>query len=147
MPGGNDSMQIRSFQLSDYRLVAELLEEVLSEECCEETMGAFARQLSWDSDLVLVAESADSIVGVLIGTIDQHKGYVYRIAIRNQFRRQGVGRELVSHMRNRFRQRNVLKVLVAEDKHNEVLRPFYDSLGLKSTDIVQLTQPLAIVAG
>ncbi|MFC4303070.1 GNAT family N-acetyltransferase [Cohnella boryungensis] len=140
-------MQIRSFQLSDYRLVAELLEEVLSEECCEETMGAFARQLSWDSDLVLVAESADSIVGVLIGTIDQHKGYVYRIAVRNEFRRQGVGRELVSHMRNRFRQRNVLKVLVAEDKHNEVLRPFYDSLGLKSTDIVQLTQPLAIVAG
>ena len=48
-------MKIRSFQLSDYRQVAELLEEVLSEECCEETMGAFARQLSWDSELVLVA--------------------------------------------------------------------------------------------
>ncbi|MFC4598516.1 GNAT family N-acetyltransferase [Cohnella hongkongensis] len=140
-------MQIRSFQLSDYKLVAELLEEVLSEECCEETMGAFARQLSWDSDLVLVAESDGAIVGVLIGTIDNYKGYVYRIAVRAQFRGQGVGRQLVSHMSNRFKQRNVMKVLVAEDKHNEVLRPFYDSLGLSSVNIVQLTQPLAIVAG
>jgi len=140
-------MQIRSFQLSDYKLVAELLEEVLSEDCCEETMKAFARQLSWDSDLVLVAESAGNIVGVLIGTIDHHKGYVYRIAVRDKFRNQGVGKQLVSHMSNRFRQRKVLKVLVAEDKHNEVLRPFYDSLGISSVNVVKLTQPLAIVAG
>ncbi|XID90623.1 GNAT family N-acetyltransferase [Paenibacillaceae bacterium WGS1546] len=140
-------MRIRSFQLSDYRSVAELLKEVLSEECCEETMGAFARQLSWDSDLVLVAESEDGLAGVLIGTIDHHKGYVYRIAVREEFRGQGVGRELVSQMQHRFRQRKVLKVLVAGDKHNEVLRPFYASLGLKPVDFVQLTQPLSIVAG
>jgi len=140
-------MQIRSFRLSDYRMVAELLEEVLSEECCEETMGAFARQLSWDSELVLVAESEGEIAGVLIGTIDHYKGYVYRIAVRSEYRRQGVGRALVSQMSNRFRQRNVMKVLIAEDKHNQVLRPFYDSLGVKSADIVQLSQPLSIVAG
>lgn len=140
-------MQIRSFQLSDYRTVAELLEEVLSEECCEETMGAFARQLSWDSELVLVAESKGSIVGVLIGTIDQQKGYVYRVAVKKNFRRQGVGRALVTNMNNRFRQRKVLKVLIAGDKHNELLRPFYDSLGLRPADFVQLTQPLSIVAG
>jgi ribosomal protein S18 acetylase RimI-like enzyme len=140
-------MQIRSFQLSDYRFVAELLQEVLSEECCEETMVAFARQLSWDSELVLVAESAGSIAGVLIGTIDRQKGYVYRIAVQKDFQRQGVGRALVSHMKNRFRQRKVLKVLIAGDKHNELFRPFYDSLGLRSIDYVRLTQPLSIVAG
>ncbi|MFC5470781.1 GNAT family N-acetyltransferase [Cohnella suwonensis] len=140
-------MQIRSFQLSDYRSVAELLEEVLSEECCEETMGAFARQLSWDSELVLVAEKEGEIVGVLIGTIDQSKGYVYRIAVQEAFRMQGVGRSLISTMNNRFRQRKVMKVLIAEDKHNELLRPFYDSLGLKPSDFVNPTQPLSIVAG
>jgi ribosomal protein S18 acetylase RimI-like enzyme len=140
-------MQIRSFQLSDYRFVAELLQEVLSEECCEETMVAFARQLSWDSELVLVAESAGSIAGVLIGTIDRQQGYVYRIAVQKDFQRQGVGRALVSNMKNRFSQRKVLKVLIAGDKHNELFRPFYDSLGLRSIDYVRLTQPLSIVAG
>lgn len=140
-------MQIRSFQLSDYRYVAELLEEVLSEEFCEETMGAFARQLSWDSELVLVAESAGNITGVLIGTIDQQKGYVYRIAVQEEFRRQGVGRALVTMMKNRFRQRKVLKVFIAGDKHNEGLRPFYESLGCRPVDFVQPTRPLSIVAG
>jgi ribosomal protein S18 acetylase RimI-like enzyme len=140
-------MQIRSFQLSDYRLVAELLKEVLSEECCEETMGAFARQLSWDSDLILVASEQDTIVGVLIGTIDQQKGYVYRIAVLSDYRRQGVGKSLVSAMNARFRQRNVMKVLIAGDKHNEVLRPFYEALGVKPVDFARLSRPLSIVAG
>ncbi|MFD0672312.1 GNAT family N-acetyltransferase [Cohnella sp. GCM10027633] len=140
-------MRIRSFQLSDYRSVAELLEEVLSEECCEETMGAFARQLSWDSELILVAESDGEIAGVLIGTIDKQKAYVYRIAVYEQYRGQGVGRDLVTSMGNRFRQRKVQKMLIAVDEHNELLRPFYESLGVGSSDFAHLKQPLAIVAG
>lgn len=140
-------MRIRSFQLSDYRSVAELLEEVLSEECCEETMGAFARQLSWDSELILVAESDGEIAGVLIGTIDMQKGYVYRIAVYERYRGQGVGRDLVSSMGNRFRQRKVQKMLIAVDEHNELLRPFYEALGVGSSDFARPKQPLAIVAG
>jgi len=140
-------MQIRSFQLSDYRSVAELLEEVLSEECCEETMGAFARQLSWDSELVLVAESAGALAGVLIGTIDKQKGYVYRIAVYEQYRGQGIGRALIASMRNRFNQRKVQKMLIAVDKHNEYLRSYYESLGIGLSDFAQLKQPLSIVAG
>ncbi|WP_276356691.1 GNAT family N-acetyltransferase [Cohnella caldifontis] len=140
-------MHIRSFQLSDYRYVVELLNVVLSEECCEETMGAFARQLSWDSELVLVATIGDTIAGVMIGTIDNHKGYVYRVAVHPEYQRQGVGKALVSAMNARFRKRNVLKVLIAGDKHNEGLRPFYEALGARPTDIVRPSQPLAIVAG
>jgi ribosomal protein S18 acetylase RimI-like enzyme len=140
-------MQIRSFQLSDYQSVAELLEEALSAECCEETMAACARQLSWDSELVLVAEIDEKIVGLLIGTVDRQKGYVYRVAVHPDNRRKGVGSALVSHMQSRFQQRNVLKVMVAVDKHNELLRPFYESFGSLSYDIARPSQPLAIVAG
>jgi len=140
-------MQIRSFQLSDYRLVAELLQDVLSEECCEETMGAFARQLSWDSDLVLVASIEGEVAGVLIGTIDGHKGYVYRIAVAKSYQRRGVGKSLVSAMHARFRQRKVLKVLIAEDKHNTLLRPFYEALGVSPAHFAIPAKPLAIVAG
>jgi len=140
-------MQIRSFQLSDYRPVAELLQDVLSEECCEETMDAFARQLSWDSDLILVASIEGEVAGVLIGTIDQAKGYVYRIAVGKQHQRQGVGKALVKGMHTRFRQRKVMKMLIAEDKHNKLLRPFYEALGVSPAHFAVPAQPLAIVAG
>lgn len=140
-------MQIRSFQLSDYRSVAELWQEVLSEECCEETMGAFARQLSWDSELVLVAETEAGIVGALIGTIDHHYGYMYRIAVYPEYRGQGVGRALIQSLNNRFKQRNVMKVLIAGDKHNEILKPFYEALGVNPKDFASIARPLSIVAG
>jgi len=140
-------MRIRAFQLADYKSVAELLEVALSEECCVETMGAFARQLSWDSELILVAERDGAIVGAMIGTIDHNKGYVYRVAVHPDSRRQGVGRALVSAMNQRFRQRNVFKMLVAGDKHNELLLPFYQSLVDLPLDFVKLSKPLAIMAG
>ncbi|MBB6730234.1 GNAT family N-acetyltransferase [Cohnella zeiphila] len=139
-------MRIRAFQLADYKSVTELLEVALSEECCEETMGAFARQLSWDSELILVAEREGAIVGAMIGTIDQNKGYLYRVAVHPDNRRQGVGRALVAAMNQRFRQRNVFKILIAGDKHNELLLPFYQSFGELLIDFVKLSKPLAIMA-
>ncbi|MBN2982054.1 MULTISPECIES: GNAT family N-acetyltransferase [Cohnella] len=139
-------MKIRTFQLSDYRSVSDLLEVSLSEECCKETLKALARQLSWDSELVLVAEEEEEILGVMIGTIDKQNGYVYRIAVHPDHRRRGVGRSLVTALNARFRQRNVLKVLVAVDKHNEHLQPFYERLG-DAPDMVKLNRPLSIVAG
>jgi ribosomal protein S18 acetylase RimI-like enzyme len=140
-------MQIRSFRLSDYRSVATLLKVVLSEECCAETMDAFARQLSWDSELILVATVHGNVVGVLIGTIDEYRGYVYRIAVHPDYQRQGIGKALVQAMHDRFRERRVLKVIIAKDKHNELLWPFYQALGATTVDFAMPPRPLAIVAG
>ena len=74
-------MHVRSFQLSDASQMTELLQVALSEECYENTMGPFARQLSWDSDLIMVAEEEGDLVGALIGTIDHNQGCIYRIAV------------------------------------------------------------------
>lgn len=140
-------MQIRAFQLSDYHSVAELFHETLSEKCCEETMGAFARQLSWDSELIMVATVADLVVGVLVGTIDYQNGYVYRVVVHSDNQRKGVGKALVEAMKIRFHQRKVRKMFIAGDKHNEGLRPFYEALGVSAVDFVSPSKPLSIVAG
>lgn len=56
-------MLIRSFQLSDVNQVMDLLQVSLSEACYEDTKQAFARQLAWDSELILVAEAEEEIQG------------------------------------------------------------------------------------
>ncbi len=106
-------MKVRSFQLSDYITVTHLLEKVLSEACYDDTMEAFARQLSWDSELVLIAEKEQSIVGVIIGTIDNNQGYFYRVAVHADHQRQGIGKKLIETMKQRFVHRNVSKIFVA----------------------------------
>lgn len=140
-------MEVRSFQLSDYRPVTELLETVLSEECYELTMVSFARQLSWDSELVLVASVEDDIAGIIIGTIDNNKGYYYRIAVHPGYQRQGIGKLLISSLRQRFEQRNVAKILITADEHNEPILSLYESLGYVTTDFFRSFQNLSIVAG
>jgi ribosomal protein S18 acetylase RimI-like enzyme len=140
-------MNVRSFQLSDYRPVTELLETVLSEECYELTMEAFGRQLSWDSELVLVASVGDEIAGMIIGTIDNNKGYYYRIAVHPDYQRRGLGKRLIESLRTRFEQRNVTKIMITADEHNEPILSLYESLGYAATDFFRSFQKLSIVAG
>jgi len=140
-------MHVRSFQLSDYRPVTELLETVLSEECCEETMAAFARQLSWDSDLVLVAEADGEIAGMIIGTIDNGKGYYYRVAVHPDYQRRGIGKSLIRGLRHRFEQRGVSRILITADEHNEPILSLYESLGYAAADFYRSFRQLSIVAG
>jgi len=140
-------MHVRSFQLSDYRPVTQLLETVLSAECYEQTMEAFARQLSWDSDLVLIATMNNEITGVIIGTIDHNKGYYYRVAVHSDYQRQGIGKALIRSLRQRFEQRNVTKIMITADEHNEPILSLYESLGYAANDFFRSFQKLSIVAG
>lgn len=147
MAEGVDRMNVRSFQLSDYKALTVLLEEVLTTECYEQTMEAFARQLSWDSDLVLVAVKQSEIVGIIIGTIDNNKGYYYRIAVSPDHQRGGIGKALVAALRMRFEQRNVSKIFITADEHNEPVLPLYESMGYAATDFFRSFQKLSIVTG
>ncbi|WP_308637777.1 GNAT family N-acetyltransferase [Paenibacillus silvisoli] len=140
-------MDVRSFQLADYRPVTELLETVLSEECYEQTMEAFGRQLSWDSELVRVAEVDNEIAGIIIGTIDKGRGYYYRIAVHPNYQRRGLGKELIRSLRGKFEQRHVTKIMVTADEHNEPILSLYESLGYATTDFFRSFQKLSIVAG
>jgi ribosomal protein S18 acetylase RimI-like enzyme len=140
-------MYVRSFQLSDYFPATELLGTVLSDDCYEQTMLAFGRQLSWDSDLVLVAVEQGEIVGMIIGTIDNNKGYYYRVAVLPEYQRQGIGQSLIQALKQRFEQRHVTKIMITADEFNEKVLPLYEKLGYVATDFFRSFQKLSIVAG
>jgi ribosomal protein S18 acetylase RimI-like enzyme len=140
-------MLVRSFHLSDYVSTTELFKHVLTEACYEETMEAFARQLSWDSELVLVAIENEQIVGVIVGTIDNNNGYYYRIAVSKEYQRRGFGKALIESMRQRFLQRRVRKIMITVDAHNELVLPVYESAGYQATDFSRSTHRLSIVNG
>ncbi|TVX88314.1 GNAT family N-acetyltransferase [Paenibacillus agilis] len=144
-------MIVRSFQLSDYMPTKQLLELSLSEECCEKTWDAFARQLSLDGELVVVAQleldSEVRTVGVAIGTVDQNNGYYYRLAVHPEFRNQGIGKALVGKLEQKFQQRKVRNIMVAADEHTEMMLPFFEQLGYGTQHVLRSLKQLRIVAG
>jgi len=138
---------VRGIRLSDYAAVTELLQETLSEDCFRETMEAFGRQLSWDGELVLVAESGNQLAGVIIGTIDNDNGYCYRIAVKRSHQRKGIGKQLIQALKRRFELRKVKKVMVTVDDHNETILSFYESLGFDQSSLERSWRQLSIVNG
>ena len=140
-------MNVRTFQLSDYAPVTTLLRDSLSDDCYEETIKAFARQLSWDGGLVYVAEQNSQIVGVIIGTIDNNDGYYYRIAVHPSHRRRGVGKAMIEALQGRFVQRKVKRILIPVDMHNEPVLPLYEALGYGISNFTKNFNKLSIVSG
>jgi ribosomal protein S18 acetylase RimI-like enzyme len=141
-------MLVRSFQLSDYADTTNLFEEVMCEDCYEETMKAFGRQLKWDSELVLVAEENGQVVGAVIGTIDKNKAYYYKIAVHPDYQRQGVGKAMIQAMEQRFVRRKVTRIMVASCEHTEaVVAPLFQSAGYDDADFFRQHEQLSIVNG
>ena len=138
---------VRSFQLSDYAPLTNLLQTELSTTCYDETIEAFGRQLSWDSELVLVAVVQHQVVGMIIGTIDNNNGYYYRIAVASSHQRKGIGRALIQALKKKFEQRKVTRVLITMDDHNTDIKTFYESMGYRSGDFQSSMKKLSIVVG
>ena len=138
-------MKIRSFRLGDYADVTRLLREVLSVECNKDTIEACAKQLSLDSELVLVGEKNQQIVGVIIGTIDNDEGYYYRIAVDTPYQRKGYGKILAQSLKQMFMQRNVISIKITADSYHEPAFPLYESLGFGKQDFCNTYQKLRIV--
>jgi GNAT superfamily N-acetyltransferase len=111
-------MVIRSFCLADCARVPQLFEEALSEECYKETITAFASQLAWDSELILVASVDNEVVGAAIGTIEKDHGLYHRVVVAPAYRNIGIGKQLVEKLQHRFIQRKVKSITVKNDSYN-----------------------------
>ncbi|XOS90785.1 GNAT family N-acetyltransferase [Brevibacillus laterosporus] len=112
-------MIIRTFRLGDYAAITRIWQETELDRTDTETMDSLAKQLAWDSDLVMVAEEDGEVVGVIVGTIDGTRAYFYRLAVSLSSQGMGIGRKLVEALENRFHQRGVNQILIMVNQANE----------------------------
>lgn len=136
-------MFIRTFRLGDYAAITRIWQVTGLEQTETESFDALARQLAWDSELVMVAELDGSVVGVVVGTIDGSRAYFYRLAVDPAKQGLGIGRKLVEALENRFRQRGVNHVLIMVNQDNQKVLPFYHSLGYELQKYVTLSKKLS----
>ena len=136
-------MLIRTFRLGDYAAITQIWRETGLEQTEPESLDALARQLAWDSDLVLVAEVNEKVAGVIVGTIDGTRAYFYRLAVDPALQGMGLGRKLVEAIESKFRQRGVSRIIIMVNQDNERVLPFYHSLGYELQKYVTLSKTLS----
>jgi ribosomal protein S18 acetylase RimI-like enzyme len=85
--------------------------------------------LAHDGDLVLGAEEAGVLVGVVLGSYDGRRGWIQRLAIDDDHRRRGVGRALIAEVERRLAARGCVQVNLLVFEDNTEGRAFWEAAG------------------
>jgi ribosomal protein S18 acetylase RimI-like enzyme len=85
---------------------------------------------------LLIAEDAERVVGVVIAAWDGWRGNIYRLAVDDAHRRQGVGLQLIQAAEDYFHGCGVRRVTALVAYDDEAAGSFWDAAGYpRDTDI------------
>lgn len=85
----------------------------------------------------LVAEKDARIIGVILGGHDGRRGYIYHTAVKEDCRKNGIGKALVEAVMQAFKNEGITKVALVVFAKNVVGNKFWERLGfIKRGDIV-----------
>jgi ribosomal protein S18 acetylase RimI-like enzyme len=141
-------MRIRQFELADYEAAAALWEG--AEGMSAPSLDEVERKLERDPQLFLVAEEDSSpatafwprrppaVVGVVVGTYDGRRGWIFRLAVDGQYRCRGIGRALVEELEARYLTMGVRQIRLLTLSGNGGARGFWERLGYDGFEDVVL---------
>jgi ribosomal protein S18 acetylase RimI-like enzyme len=87
------------------------------------------KKLAVDDGLFFVALSGEEVVGTVMAGYDGHRGWIYSVAVSPDYRRRGVGSQLVAVAERALAAKGCVKVNLQILEGNESVTAFYASVG------------------
>lgn len=97
-----------------------------------------AKKASRDPDLFLLAESDGELVGSIIGGFDGRRGMIYHLAVKREFRKQGIAAQLMDEVESRLRAKGCLKCYLLVMQGNDDAAEYYGKRGWSEMKTVRL---------
>lgn len=98
----------------------------------------FAMAVAGPGSAVLLAYDGAALAGSVMTGFDGHRGWVYYLAVAQDARRGGVGRDLMAAAEAWLRERGAPKIQLMVREDNEEALGFYEALGLERQKVVTL---------
>jgi len=137
-------LQIRPYLEKDQRGVATLWREVFPDNSPwnvpEEDI---ARKLNLQREHFLVAETEGQIVGTAMAGFDGHRGWIYYVAVREKYRKKGIGKALMERVEKDLIKIGCTKLNLQVRSSNKEVVEFYIKLGYDIEDRVSMGKLLA----
>jgi ribosomal protein S18 acetylase RimI-like enzyme len=95
----------------------------------DDSRAGIGRYLRRNPTTCLVAETGDALAGAILAGHDGRRGYIYHLAVSEEYRRQGVASALVERALEALRAEGIHKVALVAFKYNEDGNAFWERQG------------------
>lgn len=124
-------MEIREMRIEDYERVYALWmkSKNMGFNDRDDSREGIEKLLRRNPGLSYVAKDAEGIAGVILAGQDGRRGYVYHMCVREDCRRQGIGKKLTEKCLDGFKAQGINKVALLVFKRNEIGNAFWEKQG------------------
>lgn len=132
-------MKIRIMTANDYEKVYRLWAntEGMGMRSIDDSFAGIEKFLNRNPATNFVAESDNDIIGVILCGNDGRRGYIYHVAVKDEYRRNGVGKALVYAAVDALKREEISKIGLVVFSSNHLGNEFWKSLGFyERTDLV-----------
>ena len=128
-------VKIRNYKVNDYPKVKEILEEANLFDKVWDSEENLSGKIKNDPESILVATTDNDVVvgNVLIVSYGPKLKYLFRLAVKKEFRRQGVATELLKFATELVKGKGVQEVGLYADADNIKLISYYQKRGFKKS--------------
>ncbi len=123
-------LEIANFKISNLEKIIEIEKEAFPKKIAF-SREAFEEFYFREPENFLVAKVGNEIVGYGIGKESKGKGEIISVAVRENWRRKGIGTKIVERLIENLKRKGARKIFLHVREKNEVAISFYQKLGFK----------------
>ena len=140
---GLSKVQIQEFQINDYDAIFELWKEAGLVIRPGDDQSGVRMKLLRDPDLFLLARLEGDIVGCIIGGWDGRRGWIYHLAVKPSYQRQGIATALLNEIEKRLGEKGAKKINAQIYESNTKSQKFFNARGYEThLDLVMVGKHL-----
>ncbi len=126
---------IRHYKDSDYEDVKQTLQEGKLYDDVWENRQNLKRKIERDPESIILAIHDNNIVGCVFIVEDGWNAFIWRLSVREKYRKQGIGKALMQKAEEVIKMRGIKESSIFVDTKNDYLKQWYIKQGyLKTSD-------------
>lgn len=123
------AITIRSYLATDFNDLIATLKEGGNYSALRDTDHNYRVKIQKDSNSILVAELNGKLIGCVFTVSDGWASFIFRLAVREEFRKKGIGIQLMLAAEKQLREKGMKESVVFVDSDAERLKDWYSKQG------------------
>ena len=137
-------IDIRPYERIDEEEVIELWRSVFQDMPAHNNLANYiGAKLTIQPELFYVAVLDEKIVGTAMSGFDGHRGWVYYVSVHPEYRRRGIGTDLMKIVESTLVEYGCPKLNLQIRADNAEVQSFYESLGYRVEDRISMGKRLS----